>query len=75
MASTRSRCRAWGLTPEWCWAQVHVDVWMDELKVVLGQASGAVNASESRSPNFDEPTLMQSSTGRLASKALILGQA
>ncbi|MEE2920028.1 MAG: TonB-dependent receptor plug domain-containing protein [Bacteroidota bacterium] len=40
---------------------VHVDVWMDELKVVLGQASVAVNGfRESEAQTFDEPTLMQS---------------
>ena len=39
----------------------HVDVWMEELQVVLGQASVAVNRfSESEAQIFDEPTLMQS---------------
>ena len=39
----------------------HVDVWMEELQVVLGQASVAVNRfSESEAQTFDEPTLMQS---------------
>ena len=39
----------------------HVDVWMEELKVILGQASVAVNRfSESEAQTFDEPTLMQS---------------
>ena len=39
----------------------HVDVWMDELKVMLGQASVAANRfSESEAQTIDEPTLMQS---------------
>lgn len=39
----------------------HVDVWMEELKVMLGQASVEVNRfSESEAQTFDEPTLMQS---------------
>ena len=39
----------------------HVDVWMEELKVMLGHASVAVNRfSESEAQTFDEPTLMQS---------------
>ena len=38
----------------------HVDVWMEELKVMLGQAQVAVNRfSESEASALDQPTLMQ----------------
>ena len=38
----------------------HVDVWMEELKVMLGQAQIAANHfSESEASMFEEPTLMQ----------------
>ena len=38
----------------------HVDVWMEELKVMLGQAQVAVNRfSESEASVLDQPTLMQ----------------
>ena len=38
----------------------HVDVWMEELKVMLGQAQVAVNrVSESEASTLDQPTLMQ----------------
>ncbi|MDA1243363.1 MAG: TonB-dependent receptor plug domain-containing protein, partial [Bacteroidetes bacterium] len=38
----------------------HVDVWMQELKVMLGQAQVAVNRfSESEASALDQPTLMQ----------------
>ena len=39
----------------------HVDVWMEELQVMLGQACVAADRfSESEAQTFDEPTLMQS---------------
>ena len=38
----------------------HVDVWMEELKVMLSQAQVAVNrVSESEASTLDQPTLMQ----------------
>ena len=38
----------------------HVDVWMEELKVMLGQAQVAANRfSESEASTLDQPTLMQ----------------
>ena len=38
----------------------HVDVWMEDLKVMLGQAQVAVNRfSESEASTLDQPTLMQ----------------